>query len=137
MKLNDFHTCSLCKYVSLNRPAVTVLFPKCKHQKPLHLAKLSIGTTMSAWRIIFLGNFCEDVGQLMPEQQNSWSYSQRTWFQQTWTTSNTSLSQICLSRKGNLNWPPHSPNLTFMNFVKYEYLKTKLYTNKSDSLAFK
>lgn len=40
-----------------------------------------------------------------------------------------------ISRGGNINWPPRSPDLTPMDFFLWGYLKSKVYVNKPTSLA--
>ena len=76
------------------------------------------------------------------DHQNLFGYNQRTWLQQdgaTSHTSNTSLPRVreifpgnLISRRGDINWPPPSPDLTPMDFFLWGYLK---YANKPTSLA--
>ena len=81
----------------------------------------------------------------LPTLQNSPGYSQRTWFQQdgaTSHTSNVSLPRVreifpgkLISRRGDINWPSRSPDLTPMDFFLWGFLKSKVYVNKPTSLA--
>lgn len=81
----------------------------------------------------------------VPQLQNFPGYNQRTWFQQdgaTSHTSNRSLPRVreifpnkLISRRGDINWPPRSPDLTPMDFFLWGYVKSKVYANKPTSLA--
>lgn len=81
----------------------------------------------------------------VPQLQNFPGYNQRTWFQQdgaTSHTSNRSLPRVreffpnkLISRRGDTNRPPRSPDLTHMDFFLWGYVKSKVYANKPTSLA--
>lgn len=81
----------------------------------------------------------------VPRLQNFPGYNQRTWFQQdeaTSHTSNRSLARVrdffpnkLISRQGDINRPPRSPDLTPMDFFLWGYVKSKVYANKPTSLA--
>lgn len=143
-----------CRYWSATNP-------KHKHQKPLHSPKVTVWAAMSARGII--GPYFFEDGRgcavtvnseryvemldnfLVPELQNFAGYNQRTWFQQdgaTSHTSNTSLPRVreifpnkLISRRGDINWPPRSPDLSPMDFFLWGYLKSKVYVNKPGSLV--
>jgi len=82
---------------------------------------------------------------LVPELQNCPSYNQRTWFQQDGATShtfNTSMPRVrelfpqkLISRRGDKNWSPRSPDLNPMDFFLWGYLEFKVYVNNPTSLA--
>lgn len=82
---------------------------------------------------------------LVPELQNFPGYNKRTLFQRDEATShmsNTSLPRVreifsgkFISRRGDKNWPPCSPDLTPMDFFLWGYLDSKVYTNKPTSLV--
>jgi len=71
--------------------------------------------------------------------------NQRTWLQQDRVTHvqyNTSLPRVrdifphkLISRRGDINWPPRSPDLSPMDFFLWGYLKSKVYVNNPTSLA--
>lgn len=135
--------------------------PKRKHQKPLHSPKVTVWAAMSARGIIGPYFFEDNMGRavtvnseryvemldnfLVPELQNFSGYNQRTWFQQDGATSHTSnmslprvreiFSGKLISRRGDINWPPRSPDLTPMDFFLWGYLKSKVYANQPTSLA--
>lgn len=43
--------------------------------------------------------------------------------------------QKLISRRGDISWPPRSPDLTPMDFFLWGYVKSKVYVNKPTSLA--
>lgn len=67
------------------------------------------------------------------------------WFQQDGATCHTARKTIDLlrplfpgriiSKKGDYDWPPRSPDLTPPDFFLWGYLKSKVYTNKPRTLA--
>lgn len=143
-----------CRYWSATNP-------KQKHQKPLHSPKVTVWAAMSARGIIGPYFFEDGRGRTLtvnseryvemldeffvPQLQNFPGYNQRTWFQQdgaTSHTSNRSLPRVreifpnkLISRRGDINWPPRSPDLTPMDFFLWGYVKSKVYANKPTSLA--
>lgn len=79
-----------------------------------------------------------------PALQNFPGYNTRTWFQQdgaTAHTSNTAMPVIrelfpnkVISRRGDISWPPRSPDLTPMDFFLWGYLKSKVYDTNPRSI---
>ena len=151
--LNGYVNRQNCRYWSATNP-------KQKHQKPLHSPKVTVWAAMSARGIIGPYFFEDERGRtvtvnseryvemldnfLLLELQNFRGYNQRTWFQQdgaTSHTSNTSLPRVreifpqkLISRRGDINWPPRSPDSTPMDFFLWGYLKSKVYADKPTSL---
>jgi len=82
---------------------------------------------------------------LVPKLQHFPSYNQRTRFHQdgpTSHTSNMSLPRVreifprkLSSRRGDINWSSHSPDLSPMDFFLWGYFKSKVYDNNPTSLA--
>ncbi|GBP20082.1 hypothetical protein EVAR_13854_1 [Eumeta japonica] len=78
----------------------------------------------------------------VPELQNFPGYNRKTWFNgATSHTSYRSLPRVreifpgkLISRRGDVNWPPRSPDLTPIDFFLWGYVKSKVYTNKPTSL---
>ncbi|GBP69149.1 hypothetical protein EVAR_47424_1 [Eumeta japonica] len=76
----------------------------------------------------------------VPELQNFPGCNRRTWFQQDGATSHTSYRSLprvreifpgkLISRRGDINWPPRSPDLTPMDFFLWSYVKSKVSTNR-------
>ncbi|CAF4890265.1 unnamed protein product [Pieris macdunnoughi] len=74
-----------------------------------------------------------------PQLQQFEAYNRATWFQQdgaTCHTSNASLAAVnetfagkLISRRGDIAWPPRSPDLTPPDFLIWGYLKSKVYSN--------
>jgi len=123
--------------------------PKLKHQKPLHSPKVTVWAALSA-RGIIGPYFYEDqrgnavtvnteryIAMLQnffaPALQDFDGFNQRSWFQQDGATchiSNDSLSAVreifgqkVISKRGDINWPPRSPDLSPMDFFLWGYLK--------------
>lgn len=71
-------------------------------------------------------------------------FNARTWFQQdgaTCHTANVSLvavrelfPQKLISKRGDITWPPRSPDLTPMDFFLWGYVKSKVYENSPRTL---
>ena len=67
------------------------------------------------------------------------------WFQQDGTKSHTARETIILlnrlfpqkwiSRHGDVNWPPRSPDLTIPDFYLWACLKGKVYINEPNTIA--
>ncbi|GBP03334.1 hypothetical protein EVAR_101737_1 [Eumeta japonica] len=75
----------------------------------------------------------------VPELQNFPGYNQRIWFRQdgVFHTRPTGLYREfvqffrkLISRRGDINWPPRSPDLTPDGLFLWGYVKSKVYTNK-------
>ncbi|CAF4848254.1 unnamed protein product [Pieris macdunnoughi] len=74
-----------------------------------------------------------------PQLQRFEAYNRATWFPQdgaTCHTSNASLAAVnemfagkLISRRGDIAWPPRSPDLTPPDFFKWGYLESKVYSN--------
>ncbi|KPJ21635.1 Transposable element Tc3 transposase [Papilio machaon] len=72
-------------------------------------------------------------------------YNSATWFQQdgaTCHTSNESLADLkekfagkLVSRRGDIPWPPRSPDLTPLDFFLWGYMKSRVYSNNPTSIA--
>lgn len=81
---------------------------------------------------------------LVPELQEFAGFNSRTWFQQdgaTCHTSNDSMKVVyelfpskVISRRGNIYWPPRSPDLSPLDYFAWGYLKNKVYQNKPTNL---
>lgn len=134
--------------------------PKTKHQKPLHSPKVTVWAAISSKGIIgpyffedFYGrtitvNSTEYVKMLRlflsPQLQEFAGYNRRTWFQQdgaTCHTSNESLPVVkemfpekLISRRGDILWPPRSPDLSPADFFLWGYLKHRVYIHKPRTL---
>lgn len=127
--------------------------PKLKHQKPLHSPKVTVWAALSARGVIGPYFFENERGHtvtvnteryiamlqnfLAPTLQDFDGFNQRSWFQQdgaTCHTSNDSLSAVreifgkkVISKRGDINWPPRSPDLSPMDFFLWGYLKSKVF----------
>lgn len=129
--------------------------PRAKHEKPLHSPKVTVWAAISAHGIIGPYFFENEQGQsvtvnsdryiamlrdyFFPQLQQFEAYNRATWFQQdgaTCHTSNASLAVVnemfagkLISRRGDIAWPPRSPDLTPPDFFMWGYLKSKVYSN--------
>ncbi|XP_050342348.1 uncharacterized protein LOC126768367 [Nymphalis io] len=131
-----------------------------KHQKPLHSPKVTVWAALSASGIIG-PYFYEDqrsrpvtvntqryIAMLQnffaPALQDYSGFNQRTWFQQDGATCHTSNDSIAavreifgqkvISKRGDINWPPRSPDLSPMDFFLWGYLKSKVFNNNPQSI---
>lgn len=142
-----------CRYWSCENP-------NRKHQKPLHSPKVTVWAALSAHGIIGPYFFEDGRGRAVtvtsqryvamiedfftPELQNFPGFNTRTWFQQDGATAHTSnvampvVRQLfpnkVISRRGDIPWPPRSPDLTQMDFFLWGYLKTKVYETNPRSI---
>lgn len=134
--------------------------PQLKHQKPLHSPKVTVWAALSAGGIIG-PYFYEDqrsrpvtvnteryVAMLQiffaPALQDFSGFNQRTWFQQDGATCHTSNDSIAavreifgkklISKRGDINWPPRSPDLSPMDYFLWGYLKSKVYISNPGSI---
>lgn len=81
---------------------------------------------------------------LNPQLQDFEGFNDETWFQQdgaTCHTSNQSLAVVnqlfpekVISRRGTINWPPRSPDLTPLDYFLWGHIKQKAYVNKPRTL---
>ncbi|CAH2101362.1 unnamed protein product [Euphydryas editha] len=131
--------------------------PKTKHQRPLHSPKVTVWAAISAKGIIgpyFFEDFQVTVNSteyvrmlrdfLSPQLQEFTGYNRNTWFQQdgaTCHTSNESLPVVkemfpkkLISQRGDIPWPPRSPDLTPADFFLWGYLKHRVYAHKPKTL---
>jgi len=81
---------------------------------------------------------------LPTELQRLGVHDKDLWFQQNGATSHTARISMAVLRKmfpnrvilrnGDIVWPPHSPDLTPPDFFLWDYLKSKVFTNKPHTL---
>ncbi|XP_048484480.1 uncharacterized protein LOC125490157 [Plutella xylostella] len=142
-----------CRYWSTENP-------KAKHERPLHSPKVTVWAAISSKGIIGPYFFEDSRGRtitvnsaeyvkmlrefLSPQLQEFDGYNSRTWFQQdgaTCHTSNESLpvvkelfSKKLISRRGDIPWPPRSPDLSPADFFLWGYLKQRVYNHKPRAL---
>ena len=132
--------------------------PRAFVQKPLHPEKLTVWCALWAGGIIGPYVFRDDEGQnvtvngeryraminnfLVPQLQGVEVADK--WFQQDGATCHTAGETITLlretfggriiSRNGPVNWPPRSCDLTPLDYFLWGYVKSKVYTNKPETL---
>lgn len=134
--------------------------PQLKHQTPLHSPKVTVWAALSA-SVIIGPYFFEDqrsrpvtvntqryIAMLQnffaPALQDYSGFNQRTWFQQDGATCHTSNDSIAavreifgqkvISKRGDINWPPRSPDLSPMDFFLWGYLKSMVFNNNPQSI---
>lgn len=135
--------------------------PSLKHQKPLHCQKVTVWAAISAKGLIGPYFFENSRGQaltvntdryvamlqefLRPSLSGMQEYNSLTWFQQdgaTCHTSNASMQVVqemfpgrVISKRGNIEWPPRSPDLSPPDFFLWGFLKNKVYSNKPATIT--
>lgn len=134
--------------------------PQNLYETPLHSPKVIVWAAMSRQGIIGPYFFKDNLGQaqtvtserychmiktfLSPAIQNHGGYNRNTFFQQDGATphvTNASLDALdqlfpgrIISRRGDINWPPRSPDLTPADFFLWGHLKCKVYTQPPQDL---
>jgi hypothetical protein len=132
--------------------------PQLIHQRPLHPRRVTVWCAIWAGGIIgpyffedARGNAVTVNGDryrdmlenfLVPELDQLGL--QHMWFQQDGATSHTARATIqilreifpgrIMSKSGDIDWPPRSPDLTAPDFFLWGYLKGKVYTNKPNTI---
>ncbi|XP_045504404.1 uncharacterized protein LOC123701036 [Colias croceus] len=134
--------------------------PGLLHQRPLHSPKVTAWVAMSAKCVIGPYFFEDARGRTVtvnsaryvtmlrnffePELQECEHYNVQSWFQQDGATSHTTNNSIealhqlfpekVISRRGDIEWPPRSPDLTPPDFFLWGYLKSNVYENSPQTL---
>lgn len=134
--------------------------PRKKHQTPLHSPRVSVWCAMSSAGIIGPYFFQTARGHTVtinsarysemirhfftPALQEFDGYNDQTWFQQDGATAHTAQVSMeavralfpgkLISKFGDKNWPPRSPDLTPMDFFLWGYLKSKVYATNPATL---
>lgn len=152
--LNGFVNKQNCRYWSAEQPWR-------KHQKPLHCQKVTVWAAISAKGLIGPYLFENSRGHavtvntdryvemlqefLRPTLAGLQEYNSLTWFQQdgaTCHTSNASMQVVqamfpgkVISKRGNIEWPPRSPDLSPPDFFLWGFLKNKVYSNKPRTIT--
>ncbi|XP_039280434.1 uncharacterized protein LOC120350562 [Nilaparvata lugens] len=132
-----------------------VLNPQELHERPLHSPKVTVWCAMSTNGIIDPYFFEDDNGHavtvtsaryvqmlnnfLIPELRQ-FHVNEDTYFQQDGATSHTARVSMDLmrnlfpnrliSRNGDIQWPPRSPDLSSCDFFLWGYLKSKVFETR-------
>lgn len=133
--------------------------PQLIHEEPLYDQKLTVWCGMCADMVIGPYFFEDDDGKtttvngeryramikdiVMPIVRRNGLVNY--WFQQDGATCHTARATInflrplfpgrLVSKNGDYDWPPRSPDLTPPDFFLWGYLKSKVYVNKPRTLA--
>lgn len=134
--------------------------PQRLHERPLHSPKLVVWAAISANGIVGpyffedergravtvrAHNYCDMIREfLVPALQEFQGDTTRIWFQQDGATCHTARVSIDLlketfpgkliSKRGDIEWPPRSPDLTACDFFLWGYLKSVVYENNPTTL---
>lgn len=135
--------------------------PRHKHMRPLHSPKVVVWAAMSAKGIIGpyffedgrghaltvnTDRYCDMIRTfLAPSLQEFSGYNSATFFQQDGARCHTTDRSIgalnelfpgkLMSLRGNIKWPPRSPDLSPLDYFLWGYLKSKVYKNKPTTLT--
>lgn len=141
-----------CRYWAQNNP-------KELHQQPLHSDKVTVWAAVAKFGVIG-PYFFEEGGRavtvnseryqimlreyLVPELRRRRLSRCQVYFQQdgaTCHTSNESIAEVrrlfpgkVISKRGDVDWPPCSPDLTPCDYFLWGYLKNKVYMEKPSTL---
>lgn len=134
--------------------------PKILHERPLHSPKVTVWCAVTGTVIIGPYFFLDDEGNtvtvnseryrqlitefFLPELRKKRVPIQRVWFQQDGATAHTARSSMeaiqsafpgrVISRFGDINWPPRSPDLSMCDYFLWGYLKSRVYVHKPRTL---
>lgn len=134
--------------------------PQNIHEDPLHSAKLTVWCAVSGRCIIGPYFFTNDEGDtvtvngdryremistfFIPELRRRRINLRRVWFQQDGATCHTANETLAIlqhafpghliSRRGDVDWPPRSPDLTPPDFFLWGYLKSIVYKDNPHTL---
>lgn len=128
--------------------------PHAIHQTPLHDQKVTVWAGVCSETII--GPFFFHVGDTVNGDRYRWMLAhsvlpamrekglKHVWFQQDGATCHTAKSTMkflqqkfpgrVVSKGGDIDWPPRSPDLTAPDFFLWGFLKSKVYANKPKTL---
>lgn len=135
--------------------------PQSTTETTLHPAKVTVWAGLASWGLVGPFFFEDHRGQaltvnsdrydrmltekLTPALKNQKGANSRTWFQQDGATCHTTdrcmgtLKKIfgnrIISRRGTINWPPRSPDLSPLDFYLWGFLKDRVYNNKPSTIA--
>lgn len=134
--------------------------PKLMHETPLHSPKVTVWCAVTGTDVIGPYFFQDDNGNtvtvtseryrqmitefFLPEVRRKRIPIRRVWFQQDGATAHTariSMEAIrpvfrgrIISRFGDINWPPRSPDLSMCDYFLWGYLKARVYQHKARTL---
>ena len=135
--------------------------PRELHQRPLHSPKVTVWCAMGSFGVcgpyffkeegatvtVTSNRYCEmlerflrpKVAQLLAGYEPD-----DVWFQQDGATSHTSRRSLgilqdmfpshVISLRGDIGWPPRSPDLNPCNFFLWGYVKSKVYEHRPSTL---
>jgi hypothetical protein len=134
--------------------------PQRMHQRPLHSPKLVVWAAITSTGVVGpyfyedergravtvrAANYCDMIRDfLVPALQEFRGDTSRMWFQQdgaTCHTANVSIGLLknvfpgkLISKRGDIEWPPRSPDLSPCDYFLWGYLKSVVYENNPSNL---
>lgn len=134
--------------------------PRRLHERPLHSPKLVVWAGITSTGIIGpyffederghamtvrANNYCNMLADfLVPALQELQGNTSRMWFQQDGATCHTARVSIellknvfpgkLISKRGDIEWPPRSPDLSPCDYFLWGYLKSVVYENNPTNL---
>ena len=155
----NFH---LCGYVNTqNCRYWTPADPRELHETPLHSVKVNVWCGIALFGVIGPYFFEDEQGRAVTTNAHRYDMMLQNfvepelcqcnveyhnlWFQQDGATVHTAnISMVTLrglfpgrviSRRGDVEWPPRSPDLNACDFFLWDYLKSKVYENRPRTAA--
>lgn len=133
--------------------------PQELHQHPLHSQKVTVWCAVSSMGIIGpyffedhnenaltvnAARYTDMINQFLTQQLNMFPQN-NSWFQQDGATSHSarlSMDSVrrlfpgrVISKHGDIEWPPRSPDLTACDYFLWGYLKSKVFVDKPRNIG--
>lgn len=134
--------------------------PKLMHERPLHSPKVTVWCAVSSIFVIGPYFFEDDNGTtvtvtseryrqmftefFLPELRRKRIPIRQVWFQQDGATAHTARNSMeairavfrgrIISRFGDIDWPPRSPDLSMCDYFLWGFLKSRVYQHKPRTL---
>ena len=132
--------------------------PRSLHERPLHCPRVTVWCAIARFGIwgpyffeeenvvatVNSDRYCKMLENFLKPRLNEREDQHQLWFQQDGATAHTSRNAIktlkemfpihLISMRGDIGWPPRSPDLNPCDYFLWGYLKSKVYTQRPRSV---
>ena len=132
--------------------------PRSLHERPLHCPRVTVWCAIARFGIwgpyffeeenvvatVNSDRYCKMLENFLKPRLNEREDQHPLWFQQDGATAHTSRNAIktlkemfpnhLISMRGDIGWPPRSPDLNPCDYFLWGYLKSKVYTQRPRSV---